>query len=406
MTASLPRIPLFRAICLTAGLASLTGNAAWACSVPVFRYALERFPADAYHLVVYYRGSLSGEAKAAVDALERLSNESGPAPNVELKTIDLDALPKPAVATDAKPERERDSEKKSTEAAKPAWTPPASAKLPWLAVTLPGDDSAPLWSAPLNVQDLPRLFDSPARREIVKRLIKGETAVFVLLESGRKEEDAKAVKQLTTTIAKMQKDLELPADDGTGRLQSELPVRIAFSVLAVRRGDPAEGLLIKFMETALAQSNPEKKQDGVSIVCPIFGRGHVLTAFAGKDLTEERIEEVGQFLCGACSCSLKGQLPGADLLLTADWDALLENRVVREDPPALRSLGALAEAARAAATPSVVTLPQEPQTDTGFAFSFAVSLPGVIAGTLAAIIGVILIAGGWMWIAMRRRGPT
>ena len=69
--------------------------------------------------------------------------------------------------------------------------------------------------------------------------------MFLLLESGRKDEDAKTAKLLTTTIAKMQKDLELPADDGTGRPQSDLPLRIALSVLAVRRDDPAEVLLVK-----------------------------------------------------------------------------------------------------------------------------------------------------------------
>lgn len=264
-----------------AGLVSLTAlslppKMASACSVPVFRYALERFQADPYCFTVYYRGSLTGQAKAAVDALQRIGADSGPAANFDVKTVHLAAPPQPA----AKDTAAKDTAAKDTAAmdgAKPdetaeAWTPPKNAKLPWLAVTLPGDDSTPLWSAPLEIQDLPRLVDSPVRRQIVKRLLGGESAVFLVLESGRKEEDARIAKLLAATIQKMQKDLELPPDDGTGRPQSELPLRIAFSVVTVRRDDPAEVLLVKTMESTLEQSKAKNKTAGGAIICPIFGR--------------------------------------------------------------------------------------------------------------------------------------
>ena len=292
---------------------------------------------------------------------------------------------------------------------KPAWTPPKTAKLPWLAVTLPGDDASPLWSAPLEIQDLPRLVDSPARRQIVKRLLGGESAVFLLLESGRKEEDAKIAKLLTTTIAKMQKDLALPADDGTGRPQSDLPLRIAFSVLAVRRDDPAEALLVKIVESALEQSNPKKRKEASGRSSARSSAGDASWARSpGKDLTAETIEAACQFLCGACACTLKGELAGTDLLLTADWDALLENRVVRDDPPALRSLGALAEAARAAAVAPAAAGPiaQAASAPRRAARPARPRLPPArcrrcsawLLATLAAVIGVVLIAAGLMWI--------
>ena len=338
-----PPIGLSRVICLLAGLVSLTAlsfppKMASACSVPVFRYALERFQADPYCFTVYYRGSLTGQAKAAVDALQRIGADSGPAANFDVKTVDLAAPPQPAAKDTAAKDTVAKDGAKPDETAE-AWTPPKNAKLPWLAVTLPGDDSTPLWSAPLEIQDLPRLVDSPVRRQIVKRLLGGESAVFLVLESGRKEEDARIAKLLAATIQKMQKDLELPPDDGTGRPQSELPLRIAFSVLTVRRDDPAEVLLVKTMESTLEQSKAKNKAEGGAIICPIFGRGRILAAVSGQDVTAEKLEAACQFLCGACACTLKGELSGTDLLLTADWDALLENRVVRDDPPALRSLG-------------------------------------------------------------------
>ena len=42
-------------------------SAAQACSVPVFRYALERWPADAYRLVIFHNGPLSAEQQAERD---------------------------------------------------------------------------------------------------------------------------------------------------------------------------------------------------------------------------------------------------------------------------------------------------------------------------------------------------
>ncbi len=43
-----------------------------ACSVPVFRYALENWYADPYRVLVFHRGPLSAESQAAVDFLNRV----------------------------------------------------------------------------------------------------------------------------------------------------------------------------------------------------------------------------------------------------------------------------------------------------------------------------------------------
>jgi len=409
MKTSMPLIRVPWAIYIAACLALLAGNGSLACSVPVFRYALERFPADAYRIVVYYRGSLPERAKTAVDTLKRLASQPGPAPNIELKTVDLDSPSHPAAV-------ERiDSEN----AVRPEWTPPKDSKLPWLAVMLPGDSSGPLLSSPLEIQDLPRLVDSPARRELVKRLTGGETAVFLLVKSGRKEEDAKTAKLLTTAFERMQKELKVPVDDGTVKLRSTLPVRIAFSALAIRRDDPAEALLVKTVEFAWKQSNPDQKEDGGPIVCPVFGRGRILGASSGKYLSQQNIEDAGQFLCGPCACSLKGEIPGADLLLTADWEALLENRVVQEDLPALRSLGALADAARAAAVSQAsasqaedapltqaISAPQESNAGPRSPGLAAGMLPMFVGGIMGTLTLVVLILGGWMWIIKRNRGSV
>ena len=61
-----------------------------ACDVPVVRYALERWEADAYHAVVFHRGALDAGASAAYDVLRAATPEGGGHANLEVHMVDLD----------------------------------------------------------------------------------------------------------------------------------------------------------------------------------------------------------------------------------------------------------------------------------------------------------------------------
>ena len=63
-----------------------------------------------------------------------------------------------------------------------------------------------------------------------------------------------------------------------------------------------------------------------SMVFPIFGRGRALDALIGKGINADTIKDTARFLCGACSCEAKRLNPGVDLLMAADWDAILNDR--------------------------------------------------------------------------------
>ena len=58
------------------------------------------------------------------------------------------------------------------------------------------------------------------------------------------------------------------------------------------------------------------------IVIPIYGRGRAMGCLVGKDIAAEGISELGAFLAGQCSCEVKEQNPGYDLLMAVDWDAV------------------------------------------------------------------------------------
>ncbi len=64
----------------------LCSTSVCACNVPVFRYALERWPADNYEVVVFHRGPLASEDRSIVEWLEKSSVKHIPYSNYTLQT--------------------------------------------------------------------------------------------------------------------------------------------------------------------------------------------------------------------------------------------------------------------------------------------------------------------------------
>lgn len=296
-------------VLLVAGF--LPAPSANACTIPVFRYALERWKPDAYEVIVFHRESLPPE-------LQDLAAEARKAKaNVQVRVVDLSEQP--------------------DEAMRKLWQAQTDASLPWLVVRYPKGLGAdmPAWAGPASADAVRSLFDSPARREVARRLLAGETGVFLLLESGDAKADDALAELVATNLKKQEKELKLPdadskqSDEAVTDLLSDLPVRIRFSTLRLARDDPAEKVLIAM----LLQANEEVARSKEPVLFPIYGRGRALEAFIGtKEVNPETIKQVGTFLCGACSCTVKSAHPGVDLLFTADWDSILKERTATVEP--------------------------------------------------------------------------
>ena len=190
----------------------------------------------------------------------------------------------------------------------------------------------PIWSVPMSEANVQRMIDSPVRRELRQRLLVGESAIWVLLESGDKAKDDAAAKLLEEALRTAEGKLELPdgvitqaeaANPDSTRhkenadvLQSDLPLKIAFSTMRVSRADEAEAAFIAMLmhiEPDLADFEAEP------MVFPVFGRGRALEPLIGKGIHADNVMEAAGYLCGACSCEIKEQNPGIDLLMAADW---------------------------------------------------------------------------------------
>src|SRR5690349_16263850 len=74
---------------VVAALVLLCAACAFACNVPVFRYALERWQNDLYHVVVFHKGALTAEQKTRVDEIGRRSTLEGGTANLEVTTVDV-----------------------------------------------------------------------------------------------------------------------------------------------------------------------------------------------------------------------------------------------------------------------------------------------------------------------------
>lgn len=286
--------------CLLATCLTLVAiAAAQACNVPVFRFALERWRPDPYRVTIVHRGPLNEAQLAQVAQLERISQTQG---NLAVATVDVSAEVEEA---DAKLVAAINAE-----------------QLPVIAVRYPQHVTVaePIWTQPLSAEAIEALTASPLRRELVRRLVAGQTAVWLLLECGDKEKDDAAEKLIREQLDRLQKNLELPelTDAPADNLLTTTPLEIKFSLLRLPRSE-AEAFLI----ASLLRSEPDLAERKEPMAFPVFGRGRALLPLVGAGITEGNITGAAGFLTGACSCEVKALNPGFDLLLSADWDDLL-----------------------------------------------------------------------------------
>ena len=340
------------------GLIFLAASAL-ACSVPVFRYALEHWPADPFQVLVFHRGALPADLTQALEAAEVTE---GARPNVRVRQVDLDDHPPAELLR--------------------LFEQQPQARAPWLVVRFPSSSGIqePVLSAPLDATTLAQILDSPARREVVRRLSEGQSAVWLLLESGDKALDDAAEQRLQERLDYLAGVMTLPkldeSDIANGLVSvPEEDLRLEFSLLRVARTDAAEAMLVRQL---LLSEDGLGEVEGEPMVFPIFGQGRALYALVGEGIRNETIEAAAAFLIGKCSCQVKEQNPGVDLLMKADWTA-----AAKASPVLDRNLPTLEE-----------LLPVE--TVTTEAKPAATGLPRWALGA-----GVLLLALAGLWLLRR-----
>jgi len=213
----------------------------------------------------------------------------------------------------------------------------------------------------LTLDNLKSVVHSPARESLVKSLLAGDSAVWVMIKSGDQAKDDAARKALLEGIAKAESKLvisdvvipksELDAAQKKGEvdlddvLYSSIPLKISFKIIELDVNDPREKTFIKMLTKGL---NPDEYR-GRCLAAPIFGRGRCLGVTVGASITAESIYASCEQICGECSCTVKSQSPGYDIVLNADWQSHVDTSPVMIDKviPDLTGTGDFIDPAKA-----------------------------------------------------------
>ena len=326
---------------------------AHACNVPVFRYALERWPSDSYTVIVFVGDTLTQNDRDIIALLEKSSKASGGHANYTVQTVDVTGQMPEAIGA--------------------LWNTMKVRELPCLTVLYPGflRMKIPIWAGRLTAEAANRLIDSPARQEIARRILDGESAVWIFLEGGDRSRDDAATRTLESRIEEASKMLELPVLDENGNdfvpiRETGSQLRVAFSMVRVSRNDPKESMLVNM----LMKSEPDLDDYATyPMAFPVYGRGRVLYALVGDGIDKLNIIESCSFVIGPCSCQIKELNPGVDLLMNVDWEGSFDRYIAlgSEIPPLVGLSELVGEAAKsadaretAARETSTTTAPQSP----------------------------------------------
>lgn len=264
---------------LLSSLALLAASEAECCTIPVFRFALDRWEADKFHLVL----PAEVAQDTAVQDLLRPLRANGKA-NLDITTA-------------------REGDLKSA------------------VLRSSRADGRELWAGELNAVSLSALLDSTARQHLLRQILAGDSVIWVIADSGSAA-DAAAVARIEKRLRFLAQVASLPVQDPhdpDSRLGPGPPLRLKFSTLRLRLDDPAERLLLSMLAGPRKDLDPSHS----SFAAAVFGRGRVLGAWPLSLLDDAALEDACMFLVGRCGCRLKNESPGWDILLNVDWEKAL-----------------------------------------------------------------------------------
>jgi len=330
---------------------ALGTTAACACTIPVFRFALDRWEADKFHLVLP-----QGVAKEpAIQDLLRPLRANGKA-NLDFAT-----------ATDS---AQQDTVLRYSRAS-----------------------DKPVWSGKLDAATLSAVLDSPARKKLVQQILAGDSIIWVIADSGSPLDMAE-VERIEKRLKFLEQVASLPIQDPNdpdSQLGPGPPLKLKFTTLRLRRDDPTELMLLRMLAGPKGEFDPAT----TSFAASVFGRGRVLGAWPLAILDDASLEDACMFLVGRCGCRLKNESPGWDILLNLDWEkALPAAAQTSESKPADAAAASAPQLLAAfkplAMPPELVTITaQSPATP-------ANSRKGPLIAGLAAGLALLVLIPRWL----------
>ncbi|MEI7905175.1 MAG: hypothetical protein WCI43_07160 [Candidatus Firestonebacteria bacterium] len=297
-------------------LVFIIAAAASACSVPVFRYALEKWEPSNYRLFIVFAGKPSvSDNELLVLLKDRIAGRKTARANIMFETVDLSG------------ELDEETRASLTEA--------KGRKPPYILVLFPSveyegsalkTEEKAAFICFFERQSLEMIFSSPVRDELAKDL-SGEVSVdWLFLESGDASADKEAFETLSSAIKKAEKSIVLPEPSEADYAEvRKAPSKVNFKIIRVKKNDPREVFLV----SSLLGFSGIKLETGPAVFA-VYGKGRAFMCLQGELLNTRNIISAAGYLCGPCSCQIKEQNPGIDLLLSADWESMINRTVTAE----------------------------------------------------------------------------
>lgn len=161
-------------------------------------------------------------------------------------------------------------------------------------------------------EQLRNLTSSPLRRKIAAELMMGKLCVMVYLKTGNTAKDEKGLHILRKTL-------------------ESSPFGEIIAVAEIDRNSSDEA----HFATMLLNVEDDLKGINEPMLFGVFGRFKALEPLLGNGISEENINLMISYLTSECSCLIKDDLPGTDILFTDSWDnpqpALL-NKIIDANP--------------------------------------------------------------------------
>lgn len=305
---------------------------AQACNIPVFRYALERWRPDECEVIVFHQEPLTRQQ-------EMLLARAVPTKSVR-KVPGEESTVQVPIASVIKVDINAANDNKEADPRRDLWLQfqgEAGKSLPYVVVRAKVGNGRAVnaWHGPLQSVATWDVFESPAREETARRLLAGHAVVWLVLASDDRQRNTDLRERLAENLTSLSGKIQLP--DGIGlpgsELYSEIPLLTKFSLLEISHDDPREKFLIDWFSSF----RPGTLEEGEPLVVPVFGRGRALEVIPADDLSARLVEDLTAFLSGACSCQVKEQNPGFDLLFSVDWNKELFGE--GWEPPPAKTVG-------------------------------------------------------------------
>ena len=281
-----------------------------ACETPVYRYAMYRWNPAPYEIYYFHNEPLGSETQAFHARIKELVKARPDHPILNAILIPVDLSKDPQL-------------KQVLPDIKQLWTKHQKELSPGYLVTNPQGGVISIGT--LAEQQLSSFSDSAQRRQLLTQLAQGKAAVMVLLSGQDPLATKKAEKELRSLVeavnggkVELYQVPDQPSDKEEAAEKPAAKPAHTLGLLTLDRQDPKEAWLIQ----SLLAVESDLKDLTEPMVFAVYGRARALPPYVGKGITRDNLLQCVEFITGACSCTVKEQNPGVDLLVRSDWETM------------------------------------------------------------------------------------